>query len=170
MRPTAEQLIEKLKLAPLPVEGGLFVQTWRGQPAAGGKPAGTATYAMLTDDPDSFSAMHRLPTDEIWHFYLGDPIRLLLLGPDRSIRRIVLGQDIIAGQTVQAIVPAGTWMGGRLLPGGRYGLFGNTMAPGFTETDYAGGSADLAELYPEAAEEILALIRPGEPTVMPHLG
>lgn len=172
MRPTAEQLIDKLNLRPLPVEGGLFAQTWRGivqAQQAGAKPAGTATYAMLTDHSDSFSAMHRLPTDEIWHFYLGDPIDMLCLEPDRQVRRVTLGQDVLAGQLVQAIVPAGTWMGARLAAGGRYALFGNTMAPGFTEGDYEGATAQLAKDYPEAAAEILALIRPGHPTRMPPL-
>src|SRR6185436_19618827 len=58
---SAARLIELLRLEPLPVEGGHFRQTWRPD-------AGTAIYYLLTDDPDSFSALHRLPTDEIYHF------------------------------------------------------------------------------------------------------
>ena len=182
-RPNAEQLIELLGLEPLPVEGGLFRQTWRSPalmpismptsmptstPAAGQpRPLGTATLAMLTDAADSFSAMHRLPGDEIWHFYLGDPIRILLLHPDGSTERLMLGQDVLGGQRVQAIIPAGVWMGARLLSGGRYGLFGNTLAPGFMEADYEGGDSDLARQYPDAAGAILDLLRPGAAQRMP---
>ncbi len=169
IRPTAEQLIALLGLQPLPVEGGLFRQSWRspvtamahGQP----HPLGTATLALLTDAPDSFSAMHRLPTDELWHFYLGDPIALLLLMPGEQgkggVRHITLGQDLLAGHCVQALIPAGTWMGAKLKQGGSYGLFGNTMAPGFLEVDYEGGDTDLARQYPEAAAAILDLLRTG---------
>ena len=59
---------------------------------------------------------------------------------------------------------AGTWMGARLLPGGEYALFGNTMAPGFTISDYEGGDLSLADEYPDAAREIRSLIRAGEST------
>ena len=169
--PSAAQLIRALGLQPLPVEGGMFRQSWRssikvdahGRP----RPAGTAIYGLLTDDADSFSAMHRLPTDEVWHFYLGDAILILLLHANEEIERIVLGQDVLGGQVLQAVVPAGTWMGARLLAGGRYGLFGNTMAPGFIEADYEGGDARLAAQYPQAAGEILALLRDGAALTMP---
>jgi uncharacterized protein len=174
--PRAEDLIRHYGLKPLLVEGGMYRQTWRSPHRVAhtgdGRlaPLGTATLALLTDDPDSFSAMHRLPTDEIWHFYLGDAIDLLLLHPGGGVERIVLGQEILAGERVQAIVPAGTWMGARVRPGGRYGLFGNTMAPGFTEADYEGGDETLAAAYPEAAETIRSLLRPGSPATMPDLG
>lgn len=80
--------------------------------------------------------MHRLPTDEIWHFYLGDPVELLLLYPDGRDELVTLGQDLVSGQYVQFVVPAGVWMGARLRLGGEYGLFGNTMSPGFTLEDF----------------------------------
>lgn len=174
VRPTASELIDRYGLVPLPVEGGLLVQTWRSEeivdpsdPDDGGKPAGTAAIAMLTDDPDSFSAVHRLPTTEIWHFYLGDPIRMLLLGPGGEVERPVLGHDVVGGHRIQVVVPAGTWMGARLVAGGEYGLFGCTMAPGFTSGDYEGGTLALTESYPDAADDIASLIRPEAPLRMP---
>jgi uncharacterized protein len=104
--------------------------------------------------------MHRLPTDELWHFYLGDPIELLLLSPDGSDELVVLGHDVLAGQRVQTIVPAGTWMGGRLRAGGEYGVYGNTMAPGFVLTDFEGARSDeLIARWPHRAEMIRALTR-----------
>ncbi len=170
-RPSASQLIELLQLKPLPAEGGLFRQSWRSSlqvVAHGGpRPAGTAIYALLSDAPDAFSAMHRLRCDELWHFYLGDAIKMLLLHPDGRVERVVLGADLLGGQVLQAVVPAGCWMGARLLAGGRYALFGCTSAPGFIEADYEGGDARLASQYPQAAQEIAALLREGAPLSMP---
>lgn len=163
MKPsTREKLIEFFGLSPLPHEGGLFRQTYLSEdqlPAAGlparygeDKPAGTAIYYFLTSEPDSFSTLHRLPTDEIFHFYLGDPVELLLLYPDGSSRRVVLGQDVLNGQHVQYVVPRDVWQGSRLIPGGDFALLGTTMAPGFTQPDFelADKAAVLAR-YPDDA-------------------
>lgn len=160
----AAEVIALLGLEPLPVEGGLFRQTWRGpHDPVTKKPSGTAIVAMLTDEPDSFSAMHRLPTDEVWHFQLGDPIQLLLLYADGSIDRPVLGPDLPTAQRLTHVVAAGTWMGARLVPGGEFGVFGCTMAPGFVASDYEGAEAeDLCARYPDAADEVRALFRPHE--------
>ena len=93
------------------------------------------------------------------HFYLGDPIGLLMLHPDGGVERQTLGQDVLGGHRLQLVVPAGTWMGGRLVAGGEYALFGNTMAPGFTLSDYQAGSESLTADYPQAADEIRSLLR-----------
>jgi predicted cupin superfamily sugar epimerase len=166
-RPSADAVVAALGLEPLPVEGGLFRQTWRRD--VDGSVIGTATFAALTADPDSFSAIHRLTRDEIWHFYLGDPVQMVLLHPDGAVTRPVLGQDLAAGQTPQVIVPAGTWMGAMLVSGGEYAIFGNTMAPGFESSCYEGGTReDLIPAYPAARADIERLTRPGEPTSMPE--
>jgi hypothetical protein len=166
-RPSAEEVIATLRLQPLPVEGGLFRQTWRRE--EGGAVIGTVTYAALTADADSFSAIHRLTRDEAWHFYLGDPVQMVLLHPDGTVTRPVLGQDLTEGQAPQVVVPAGTWMGAGLVAGGEYALFGNTMAPGFESSCYEGGVREkLLDEYPAAAAEIERLTRPGEPTTMPE--
>jgi len=165
---TVEQLIEMLRLEPLPIEGGYFRQTWRSQDVIGAagarfgrdKPAGTAIYYLLSDAPDSFSALHRLPTDEIYHFYLGDPVELLMLGEAGSIATVVLGPDLPAGQGVQQVVPRGVWQGSRLRAGGRFALLGTTMAPGYDPQDYEGGErSDLIARYPGAVAEIARLTR-----------
>ena len=167
---TADQIIKLLGLQPLPEEGGLFRQTYRSAeqiPAAALPPRyaaprrfATAIYYLLTDEPDSFSALHRLKTDEVYHFYLGDPVEMLLLHPDGNSERIVLGQDLAAGQQVQFVAPAGAWQGSRLVRGGRYALLGTTMAPGYEQQDFELGSQkELLSGYPEQAELIRALIR-----------
>jgi hypothetical protein len=165
-RDEAIRIIGALGLEPLPVEGGLFVQTWKSQSES--VIHGTAIIAAYTDDPDSFSAMHRLPVDEIWHFYTGDPVEMLLLHPDGSWSAPVLGPDVLGGQRPQLVVPAGTWMGARLCPGGVFALFGNTMAPGFQSESYIGGERDdLVDHWPEAADKISSLTRPDHPLRMP---
>ncbi|MET9910384.1 cupin domain-containing protein [Streptomyces sp. NPDC006476] len=157
---TPEELITHYGLEPIPREGGLFRQTWAGPERPDGRPEGTAIVALLT--ADDFSALHRLPTDEIWHFYLGDPLELLLLAPDGTSRTTVLGPDVLGGQQIQFTVPAGTWMGGRVLAGGAsWTLFGCTMAPGFTFEGYEhGDAAALTARYPDRAAQIAGLCRP----------
>ena len=96
----------------MPTENVLFWQSYVDDKIGlDGKPLCSAIVALLVDDLNVFSDMHRLPTDELWHFYLGDPIELLLLSPDGSDELVVLGHDVLAGQRVQTVVPAGTWMG-----------------------------------------------------------
>jgi predicted cupin superfamily sugar epimerase len=167
---TAERLIALLGLVPLPVEGGHFRQTWIADETLAGealparygrsKPAGTAIYYLLTDDPDSFSALHRLATDEVYHFYLGDPVEMLMLHADGRSESVLLGPDLETGQRVQHVVPRGVWQGSRLRAGGRFALLGTTMAPGFDVADYEGGGrAALVREYPGAAAAIRALTR-----------
>ncbi|MFF7970372.1 cupin domain-containing protein [Streptomyces sp. NPDC007905] len=156
---TPEELIAHYELEPIPHEGGLFRRTWVGPERADGRPEGSAIVALLTTD--DFCALHRLPSDEVWHFYLGDPLQLLLLAPDGTTRTAVLGPGLRAGQHVQFTVPAGTWMGARVAPGGAWTFFGCTMAPGFTYEGYEPGeAADLTARYPAQAARIAELCRP----------
>jgi uncharacterized protein len=166
------ELIEKLRLEPLEKEGGLYRQSYRSPDAypgsalpegcRDGHPAGTAILYLYLPGPHGFSAMHLLPSDEIYHFYLGDQVEMLLLYPDGTSGRIVLGQDVLGGQFVQFLVPRGTWQGSRLVPGGRYALAGTTMAPGFVESDYAAGDREeLVRRYPGERDAIIRLTREG---------
>lgn len=150
----------------LPVEGGLFRRTWAGPPDAAGRPAGSAIIVLLTAGDDGFSALHRLPVDEVWHFYGGDRLELLLLAPDGSSRVELLAAPCSGGR-VQTVVPAGTWMGARVAPGGAWSLCGTTMSPGFVASDYEGGDVgELVARYPQEADRIRALCRPHAPLRM----
>jgi uncharacterized protein len=161
--PTASEIIELLGLEPLPAEGGYYAETWRGDPlgtAGAGRHYGSAIYYLMT--PDAFSAMHRLPTDEVFHFYAGDPVEQLLLLPDGTGTVQRLGNELLEEERPQAIAPGGAWQGSRIRPRGRYGfaLVGTTMAPGFHFDDYEHGDrAHLSALYPEWAELIRKLTR-----------
>ncbi|MEU6374012.1 cupin domain-containing protein [Streptomyces sp. NPDC046909] len=154
---TPEDLVAHYGLEPIPREGGLFRRTWAGPERADGRPEGSAIVALLTTD--DHSALHRLPSDEIWHHYLGDPLELLLLAPDGTSSTPVLGPDVLAGQHVQLTVPGGTWMGARTL--GAWTFFGCTMAPGFTYEGYEHGEFEaLMARYPAEGERIARLCRP----------
>ena len=104
--------------------------------------------------------MHRLPTEEVFHLYLGGPARMLQLFPDGSGREVLIGADVLAGQQPQVVVPPGVWQGSRLEPGVEFALLGATMAPGFDYADYEQGRrGELTEQYPQYAEVIRELTR-----------
>ena len=161
---TAKEIIKRLNLRKHH-EGGYFVETYRSgeavtDPQRGQRSYSTAIYYMLT--PDTFSEMHRLTADEIYHFYLGDPVEMLHLHPDGSGKRLLLGKDIKKGMQPQVLIPSGVWQGARPLPGETFGfsLMGTTMAPGFEYHDYqSGGRQELIRQYPGFKELITALTR-----------
>ena len=159
---TASEIKTLLNLAPHPMEGGSFRQTYisaeRVDVARGSRSAGTAIYYLL--EAGTFSEMHVLDSDEIFHFYLGDPVEMLQLYPDGRSAVFVLGPDLAAGQHVQLVVPAGVWQGTRLIGSGRVALLCCTVTPGFDYADYRSGTAEeLIEKWPSEAESIRALTR-----------
>lgn len=160
---TAQQVIDYLQLELLPFEGGYYKETQRSAEMINkmhlkedfqvDKAIYTAIYYLLT--PDTQSGLHWLPTDEIFHFYLGDPVTMLNLFEDGSSSLITLGHDILNGHHVQYKVPEKTWQGSFLQPGGRFALMGTTMSPGFDFSDFrpADQQALLAQ-YPDQRKMI----------------
>lgn len=162
----AEAIIRELGLVPLPEEGGLFAETYRSGGvipggALPGRQAGprcccTAIYYLIT--PERFSALHRVASTEIFHFYLGDPVDMLQLDPDGTGRTVTIGTDLWSGQRPQVVVRRGVWQGTRLAPGGRFALLGCTVSPGFEYEDYEHGRrAELVAAYPAFAGQIARL-------------
>ena len=169
MHPDALALLRHYQMERLPVEGTLFKSTYRAaQKTAVGGPVGTAMVGMYSNQPLSVSCFHRLDHDEVWHFYGGDPFNLVLLHPDGAGERLRMGANILKGERVQFVVPAQSWQAGYLISGGRYALFGCTMAPGFTGGCFEAGLPDtLIKQYLDYAEEIRRLaVNEGE-TRMP---
>jgi predicted cupin superfamily sugar epimerase len=173
---TAEKIIELLNLKPLQNEGGFFRETWRSSDTVpenalperypDSKSFGTAIYYLLT--PDTFSRLHRLPTDEVLHFYLGEAVEMLMLFQDGSSEIVILGHNIEDGEFVQVVIPKGTWFGARIKPGGigliggtdagGFALMGTTMAPGFDFSDYESDDRNsLPDRYPDREELIKSL-------------
>lgn len=159
-------IVEALGLEPHP-EGGHYAEVYRAREGAAGnalpprydggvRSFGTAIYYLL--GPGDVSAMHRVASDEIFHFYLGDAVEQLQLFPDGSHRVVEIGPDLAAGQRPQVLVPYGVWQGARVKPGGRYALMGCTVSPGFDFADFEmGGDAELTDGWPDAKDMIAAL-------------
>ena len=170
IHPDTEKIIQHYQFERLPVEGTLFKNTYcSAMETDKGTPAGTAMIGLYSENPLSVSCFHRLPYDEIWHVYGGDPFKLILLYPDGSREEILMGCDPLKGQRVQFVVPAKTWQGGFIVPGGRYALFGCTMAPGFAGADFeAAVPEDLIKQYPDCSEDIIRLSVNGHETRMPE--
>ena len=162
----AQELIDCLGLAPHP-ERGFYAETYRaplivdGLPAhPGQRAASTAIYFLITRaQPTTY--LHRLRSDEIFHFYEGGPLDVLLLAADGTgeVRR--LGTDLAAGERPQIVIRAGTWFGTELVPGASHCLFGCTVAPGFDFSDFElAEGPELAARYPAFADCIARMVRP----------
>lgn len=163
---TAREIIARLGLVPLTIEGGYFRETYRAplQLVAGALPSeyggernvSTCIYYLLT--PDTFSAIHRVKSDEIFHFYAGDAVEMLQLWPNGDARVVVIHNNLAADREPQVVVPAGVWQGCRLVPGGSWALMGCTVAPGFDYADFElAGRGTLLAQHPEHSEPIAAL-------------
>jgi len=159
---TAEEIKTLLNLQPHPIEGGWYRRTYTSAGsldlARGTRASSTAIYYLL--EPGTFSEMHVLDSDEMFHFYLGDPVEMLQLHPDGSSAVFILGPDLAAGQHVQLAVPAGVWQGTRLIGDGKVALLGCTVTPGFDFADYRNASyQELVAKWPNEAERIRSLTR-----------
>ena len=166
-QPTAKYWITKLALQPHP-EGGYFREIYRAteQIAAAALPTryqgprtfSTSIYFLLAGT--QISTLHRLASDEQWHFYDGIALLLTMIAPDGTSREVRLGRRTATGEQFQAVIPAGTWMGARLASQRGYALIGCTVAPGFEFQDFtAGQRSDLLERYPRHRKLITALTR-----------
>ena len=104
------------------------------------------------------SALHRLSGSEVYHFYSGDPLQMLLLFPDGTVERPILGVDLAGGHRPSVSVFGGVWQGSETT--GEWSLLGTTMAPGFRPEMFELGHRDeLIAEYPSAAVEIRRLTR-----------
>ena len=167
---TADEVKKLLGLVPHPREGGCYIRTYESgemlPPAAfadaryaGPRHTGTAIYYLL--EPDTFSEMHRLKSDEIFHFYAGDAVEMLQLHPGGSGTIVRIGNDLVNGECPQVVVPRGIWQGSRLVAGGRWALLGCTVSPGFEFEDYETESREaLSAGWPAFAPLICSLTRP----------
>jgi uncharacterized protein len=164
---TANEVKKILGLQPHPREGGWFIQTYAAEEKfpggvfadhryPGPRRTSTAIYYLL--EPDTFSEMHCLQSDEVFHFYAGDPVEMLQLLPDGSGRTVFLGNDLLAGHRPQVLVERGVWQGSKLVPGGQWALLGCTVSPGFEYEDYESKDrVSLTARWPEFTGLIAAL-------------
>ena len=155
---TREEVIARLNLVPLEIEGGFFRENYKSaanvQSILGMRSECTAIYYMVTEE--SFSALHIVDQDEIFHFYSGDEVEMFQILPDGTPKTIIIGK-IENGLEPQVIVPRGVWQGTKLkIPGkGKWALLGCTVAPGFEYENFTLKSrAELTALFPHLVQEI----------------
>jgi uncharacterized protein len=159
-RPAAAEWIDRLGLQPHP-EGGFFAETYRSAEEVGAaalpsrfrgpRRFSTAIFYLLT--ADSFSALHRIASDEVWHFHAGDPLLVEAIHPEGGLESFLLGADAERVCVFQGVVPAGCWFGASLAPEvmpESYALIGCTVAPGFDFADFElGRRGELLARYPQ---------------------
>jgi predicted cupin superfamily sugar epimerase len=164
MHPETETLIRELCLAPHP-EGGFYRETFRSpntntiEPGSRVRAASTAIYFLLP--VGTFSALHRVSSDEVWHHYDGAPLDLHLLNDQGLHETIVIGRDIAAGQRPQHVVPAGVWQAAVPRAGSLpHTLCGCTVAPGFDFADFEMPTRSaLSRMFPDRTSLIAQLTR-----------
>jgi predicted cupin superfamily sugar epimerase len=165
---SAEEIIDFFGMQPLPGEGGYYIETYRATEkiAQGALPQryssdrnfSTTILYLLT--ADTFSSLHCVKSDEIFHFYMGTAVTMLQLFPDGSDKIVTLGSDIFAGQQVQVTVPAGSWQGCCLSKTGRFALMGTTVSPGFEFADFETADREqILKQYPRQRDLIIKLTR-----------
>ena len=167
MRQETDALIEQLQLKAHP-EGGFFRETYRSPSSIaeehlvgdfqGVRNYCTCIYFLLTSE--AFSAFHRLPQDEIWHFYLGSPIQLHLITPSGEYTKITVGNNINLGQHPQFVVPGNHWFAASIEAKDGHALVGCTVAPGFDFKDFElAQREELIAVYPEWEDLIVRFTR-----------
>ncbi len=159
----AGEIIASLGLAPHP-EGGFYRETHRGSlvleglPHGGPRAAHTAIYFLLP--VGTFSALHRVRSDEVWHHYDGDAVDLHTIDEAGRHEIIRLGKDLAGGELPQHVVPAGAWQAA-VPKGDRWALCGCTVAPGFDFADFEmPDRASLLARFPALTDVVTLLTRP----------
>jgi uncharacterized protein len=165
---TAADWIASLGLVPHP-EGGFYRETYRAAetiaadhlPARfpGARAFSTAIYFLLPGD--QVSLLHRIKSDEVWHFYAGTSLTLALIHPDDGrLEECRLGPDPERGERFQVLVPAGRWYGASVDDPDSYALVGGTVAPGFDFADFELADREtLLARFPQHRPVILRLTR-----------
>jgi predicted cupin superfamily sugar epimerase len=153
----AQEIIDKLGLVPLPEEGGFYRETFRDKGRINPDNINgldvehsfsTCIYYLIT--PEEFSGLHAVRSTEIFHFYAGDPVEMLQIDKEGTLSTIILGPDLEKEQIPQLIVPPFIWQGTKLIKGGKWALWGWTVAPGFEFSDFINGTyAELSKKFPE---------------------
>ncbi len=166
----ADEIIKLLDLKPLEGEGGYSNETYRSEiilpkeslPEINEERSlGTAIFYLVTEE--SYSSMHKLDSDEIFHFYMGDPCEQLHLFEDGTSEIYILGNNIRKNEKIQLLAPKNVWQGTRLIKGGKHGwaLLGTTMHPGYEDSGFeVGNKEDLIKKYPSRRKIIDELTGP----------
>jgi predicted cupin superfamily sugar epimerase len=125
-------------------------------PFADGRPLGSALYLLVT--PHAPALLHRIRNDQLYHYYLGDPIEVFLLQGGGRAERVVVGPDLVGGQRLQLLIPGGTFHTARLIGRRRWFLGASTEWPGVLPADVEIGDVErMAGEYPSVAADLRAI-------------
>lgn len=150
------------------IEGGYFSEVYQSSlllepgalPPAFPSTRHCCTHIYFLLEKDQFSALHRIQSDELWHFYAGNPLIIYEINSDGSITEHLLGQNPVAGEKLFIYVKAGSWFGARLQTNEGYALVGCTVSPGFDYTDFELAKREaLINQFPMHKELIVSLTR-----------
>lgn len=161
------ELIKKLELLPHP-EGGYYKETYRSQrtvplddsteASSSLRNISTAIYFLI--ESENFSALHKIKSDELWHFYAGDTLEVIEMDETGNLIITPIGRNLNADETFQHMVKANTWFGSRVKKGGSFSLVGCTVSPGFDFTDFEMAKReDLIKKFPQHKSIIEAMTR-----------
>jgi predicted cupin superfamily sugar epimerase len=160
-----ESIIKKLNLIKHP-EGGYYRETYRSEGIipksvlpdtySGNRNYATLIYYMLVGN--DISCLHKLPSDEIWHFYEGSPLLIYMIDTKGKLEIITLGNEIDKGEVFHFVVKAGVWFGAEVVDKSSYSLMGCTVAPGFHfDDDIIGKRDELISMFPQYKELIMKM-------------
>lgn len=159
---TAEYWIKHLQLLPHP-EGGYYKEVYRSNAETHHLPTGfdgsrnfcTSIYFLLTSSDRS--VFHRIKSDETWHFYSGSTLTIYVLDKN-GYKEIKVGNNPENGESLQVTIPANSWFGALVQPGGTFALTGCTVSPGFDFRDFEIAPRNLLlDLFPEYTDIIMKL-------------
>ncbi len=163
LRPGIADIVKELGLKPHP-EGGWYRETYRCRAGLrtprGRRSLCTAILFLLEEG--QVSRLHRIKSDELWHFHSGGPLRVSALAPGGGLETFLLGPDPARGHLPQAAVPAGRWFGAAPEKGAGYSLAACTVSPGFDFRDFELGGRDaLLKKFPRHKALIRKLTEQG---------
>ena len=164
---TVDVLVKELDLLPHP-EGGYYKETYRSEGKitqaclspdfVGDRNMATGIYFLI--EKGNFSALHKIKSDETWHFYYGDALEVIEIDEQGKLSITQIGSNILKGETFQYTVKANTWFGSRVSGNGLFSLVGCTVYPGFDFNDFElAKQQDLIQLFPQHQTIIKELTR-----------
>lgn len=164
---TIETLVKELNLLPHP-EGGYYKETYRSEAIiseaclspdfSGGRNMATGIYFLI--EKGNFSALHKIKSDETWHFYYGDALEVIEINEKGNLTITKIGSNLSKGETFQYTVKANTWFGSRVSEAGNFSLVGCTVYPGFDFNDFElAKREDLIKQFPQHSQLISELTR-----------
>jgi len=164
---TVEILVKELDLLPHP-EGGYYKETYRSEGKIstsclssdfkGDRNMATAIYFLI--EKGNFSALHKIKSDETWHFYYGDALEVIEINDQGELTITKIGAHLQKGETFQYTVKANTWFGSRVSGNGNFSLVGCTVYPGFDFNDFElANRQELIKQFPQHPQLISELTR-----------